>query len=48
MERSEIRGGATAATGFPDCAALHPGYESPPYFCGPDSEISRSARKTLL
>src|SRR5579863_1727542 len=28
MERSEIRGGGAADRSFPDCAALHPGYET--------------------
>lgn len=44
MERSAVRGFADA--GAPHSASLHAGYEV--YLCGPDSEMSRSARKTLL
>ena len=29
MKRSEIRGGIRTERSFPDCAALHPGYERP-------------------
>src|SRR3954466_12543321 len=35
MQRSGMRGGASAATGFPDCASLHPGYEAAALFLRP-------------